>query len=93
MCFRPGTSDFLQQQISTMVSVNAQQKTQATNKQTRRSSNKPNSVTATGLSRRKEAHPPHPPLPHSSLSDIVTNPSSSSSHLHQKPGGTHLYNG
>ncbi|PLW18368.1 hypothetical protein PCASD_00781 [Puccinia coronata f. sp. avenae] len=90
---RPGTSDFLQQQISTMVSVNAQQKTQATNKQTRRSSNKPNSVTATGLSRRKEAHPPHPPLPHSSLSDIVTNPSSSSSHLHQKPGGTHLYNG
>ncbi|PLW10485.1 hypothetical protein PCASD_21912 [Puccinia coronata f. sp. avenae] len=32
---RPGTSDFLQQQISTMVSVNAQQKTQATNKQTR----------------------------------------------------------
>lgn len=61
---RPGTADFLQQQIETMLSVNAQQKT---------SSNSDKKHTS-GLTRRNPSNhaPHHPPLPASALANIAT---------------------
>ncbi|OAV98529.1 hypothetical protein PTTG_25578 [Puccinia triticina 1-1 BBBD Race 1] len=79
---RPGTTDFLQQQISTMVSVNAQQKSQSTSSAQRAKNN------GTGLSRRNLSssnhhHPAPPPLPQSALANIAA---SSSSYLGHPPG-------
>lgn len=73
---RPGTSDFLQQQISTMVSVNAQQQSSQGNQSGLSHRSKNN---AAGLSRRKHASNTQPPLPHSALAQIAATSSATSS--------------
>ncbi|KAI7950962.1 hypothetical protein MJO29_009636 [Puccinia striiformis f. sp. tritici] len=68
---RPGTSDFLQQQIATMVSVNAQQKTQSSNQQTK--NNKGGGGGGGRLSRKNLlSNQHHPPLPPSALANIAS---------------------
>ncbi|KAA1097225.1 hypothetical protein PGT21_028734 [Puccinia graminis f. sp. tritici] len=96
---RPGTSDFLQQQISTMVSVNAQQKSQASSASQRAAKNNGAGLSRRNLSSNHHHHHPAPPLPHSALATIasssstpsVPSPAPPASDLHHRSSGSRLY--